>query len=52
MARLQAEEAVLAEMVWLNPPADQETLESANPGPEYRVRQAIWAAQNEGQYID
>ena len=48
-AGLQAEEAVLAEMVWLSPPEDQETLESANPGPEHRVRQAIWAAQNEAR---
>ena len=51
MARLQAEEVVLADLVWLTPPEDEETMESENPSPEYLFHKAIWEAQNEGQDI-
>lgn len=51
MARLQAEEAVLAELVWLSPPPGEETLESEDPSRRYLFNKAIWEAQNEGQDI-
>ncbi len=51
MARLQAEEVVLADLVWLPPPEDEETMESENPSRRYLFNKAIWEAQNEDQDI-
>jgi len=51
MARLQAEEVVLADLVWLTPPEDEETMESENPSWFYLFDKAIWEAQNEDQDI-
>ncbi len=49
MARLQAEEVVLADLVWLTPPEDEETLESENPSRRYLFDKAMWEAQNGDQ---
>ncbi len=51
MARLQAEEVVLADLVWLTPPEDEETMESENPSWFYLFDKAMWEAQNEDQEI-
>ncbi len=49
MARLQAEEVVLTELVWIRPTPDVETSEADNPGPLHQVRQGIWQAQHDEQ---
>ncbi len=49
MARMQAEEAVLADLVWLSPPPEEEAMESENPSRRYLFNKAMWEAQNEDQ---
>ncbi len=49
MARMQAEEAVLADLVWLSPPPEEEAMESENPSWFYLFDKAMWEAQNEDQ---
>ena len=51
MARMQAEEVVLADLVWIRPAHDEEIMESEDPGPEYLFNKAMWEAQNEDQEI-
>ncbi len=51
MARLQAEEVVLAELVWLSPTPGEETMESEDPSRRFLFDKAMWEAQNEDQEI-
>jgi hypothetical protein len=51
MARLQAEEVVLADLVWLSPPPEEETMESEDPSRRFLFDKVMWEAQNEDQEI-
>lgn len=48
MARLQAEEVVLADLVWLTPPEDEESMESENPSRGVSVRQGDLGSAERG----